>query len=169
MMNYEEYKLGEIHFPPINSTDEGNFLIFLLAIVCGSFGQDFLYYTIIDKYSITVGKVIQLGVILGGLYCIYNLYLHTYKEKGYKEMAKIFLDNLPFYSVVTIPIYNIIYRLDFYIEYKWLILCNSCLIFERITIDIQIKILTLDNLGCNYIVFISHIIYFDYSFQFNNN
>jgi ethanolaminephosphotransferase len=159
MMTYEEYKLGEMHFPPINGTDEGNFFIFLLGVVCGLFGQDFLYYTIIDKYSITVGKVIQLGVVLGGLSCIFNLYLHTYKKKGFKEMAKIFLDNVPFYSVVVIPIYYIIFKIDFYTEYKWIILCNSCLIFARITIDIQIKILTLDTLGCNYMVFISNIIY----------
>ena len=74
-------------------------------------------------------------------------------------MAKIFLDNIPFYSVVVIPIYYIVFNLDFYTEYKWLILCNSCLIFARITIDIQIKILTLDVLRCNYMVFISNIIY----------
>ena len=159
MMTYEEYKLGEMHFPPINGTDEGNFFVFLLGIVCGLFGQDFLYYAIIDKYSFTIGKLIQLGVMLGGLSCIYNLYLHTYKKKGYKEMAKIFLDNVPFYSVVVIPIYYIIFNLDFYTNYKWLILCNSCLIFARITIDIQIKILTLDILGCNYIIFISNLIY----------
>ena len=35
MMTYEEYKLGEMHFPPINGTDEGNLFIFLLGIVCG--------------------------------------------------------------------------------------------------------------------------------------
>ena len=159
MMTYEEYKLGEMHFPPINGTDEGNFFIFLLGVICGLFGQDFLDYSIIDKFSITIGKLIQLGVLVGGLSCIYNLYLHTYKKKGYKEMAKIFLDNVPFYSVVAIPIYYIIFILDFYTEHKWLILWNSCLIFARITIDIQIKILTLDYLGCNYMVLISNIIY----------
>ena len=159
MMTYEEYKLGEMHFPPINGTDEGNFFIFLLGVVCGLFGQDFLNYVVIDIFSITIGKLIQLGVVLGGLSCIYNLYLHTYKKKGYKEMPKIFLDNVPFYSVIIIPIYYIIFNKDFYINYKWLILCNSCLIFARITIDIQIKILTLDTLGCNYMILISNIIY----------
>ena len=31
IMTLEEYKLGEMHFPKINGTDEGNFLIFLLG------------------------------------------------------------------------------------------------------------------------------------------
>ena len=74
-------------------------------------------------------------------------------------MLLIFLDNCPFYSVVIIPIYYIIFRLDFYLDYKWIILCNSCLIFARVTIDIQIKIVTMDILGCNYMVFISNIVY----------
>ena len=30
IMTYEEYKLGEMHFPPINGTDEGNFFVFIL-------------------------------------------------------------------------------------------------------------------------------------------
>ena len=159
MMTYEEYKLGEMHFPPINGTDEGNFFVFLLGIACAIFSQDFLYYTLIEKYSINVAKFIQLGVVIGGLSCVFNLYLHTYKKKGFKKMLLIFLDNCPFYSVVIIPIYYIIFRLDFYLDYKWIILCNSCLIFARVTIDIQIKIVTMDILGCNYMVFISNIVY----------
>ena len=96
MMTYEEYKLGEMHFPPINGTDEGNLFVFLFGVGSGIFGQDFLYYTLIDKCSITVGKIVQLGVVLGGLSCVFNLYLHTYKKKGYKELFIIFLDNIPF-------------------------------------------------------------------------
>ena len=159
MMTYEEYKLGEMHFPPINGTDEGNFFVFLLGVGCGIFSQDFLHYTLIEKYSITIGKIIKLGVVIGGLSCIFNLYLHTYQKKGFKSMLINFLDNCPFYSVVLIPIYYIIFRLDFYLDYKWLVLCNSCLLFARITIDIQIKILTMDTLGCNYMIFLSNIVY----------
>ena len=159
MMTYEEYKLGEMHFPPINGTDEGNLFVFLFGVACGIFGHDFLYYTVIEKYSITIGKIVQLGVVIGGLSCVFNLYFHTYKKKGYKEFFIIFLDNIPFYSVVLIPIYYIVFKLDFYIDYKWIILCNSCLLFARITMDIQIKILTMDTLGCSYFILISNIIF----------
>ena len=159
MMTYEEYRLGEMHFPPINGTDEGNLFVFLFGICCGLFGQDFLSYTISEKYSINIGRVVQLGVVIGGISCVFNLYMHTYKKKGFKETAKIFLDNCPFYSVVVIPIYYIVFKLDFYNEYKWLIICNSCLIFARVTIDIQIKILTMDSLSCNFMIFLSNIFY----------
>ena len=159
MMTYEDYKLGEMYFPMINGTDEGNLFIFILGVCCGIFGQDFLFHPIISKYSITLDKIIEIGIVLGGFSCMFNLYLHTYKKKGFKELMIIFLDNVPFYSVLIIPIYYIIFKTDFYINYKWLIIANSCLIFARITLDIQIKILTMDTIGCNYMVFFSNIIY----------
>ena len=159
MMTYEDYKLGEMHFPAINGTDEGNIFIFILGVYCGIFGQDFLNYTLLSKYSITIGKFIKIGVVLGGFSCMFNLYLHTYQKKGFKELIIIFLDNVPFYSVLIVPIYYIIFKIDFYLIYKWLIIGNACLIFARITLDIQIKILTMDVIGCNYMVFLSNIIY----------
>ena len=149
MMTYEEYKLGEMHFPPINGTDEGNFFIFLLGVILAIIGQDSMEYIINEKYNITVGKLIGFGVIIGGLSCVFNLYLHTYKNKGFKELPKIFLDNIPFYSVVIIPLIFISYHLEFYKDNKWIILSNISLLFARITIDIQIKILTSDILTCN--------------------
>ena len=120
MMTYEEYKLGEMHFPKINGTDEGNFLVF-------------------------------------GISCIFNLYLHTYQKKGILELPKIFLDNIPFYGVIIIPLIFISNHLEFYKDNKWLILCNISLLFARITIDVQIKILTSDKLTCNIIFIISNI------------
>ena len=149
MMTFEEYKLGEMHFPKINGTDEGNFAIFLLGIFLGFFGQDSMEYMIIESYNITLGKLFGLLVVFGGFSCVFNLYLHTYQNKGCKEASKIFIENLPFYGVVLIPLLYIQYHLDFYKDNKWIILSNICLLFARITIDIQIKILTADFITCN--------------------
>ena len=157
MMTYEEYKLGEMHFPPINGTDEGNFFIFLLGVFLSIVGHDPITYVISAKFSITVGKLIALFVVLGGFSTVFNLYMHTYKKKGAKETAKNFLDNIPFYGVVIIPLLYIKFHLEFYQNYKWIILVNACLIFARVTIDTQIKILTNDELSCNIIFVFSNI------------
>ena len=157
MMTYEEYKLGEMHFPKINGTDEGNFFIFILGIILGIIGQDSMEYIINEKYNITIGKLIGLGVIIGGISCIFNLYLHTYQNKGYKELPKIFLDNIPFYNVIIIPLIFISYYLEFYKDNKWIILTNISLLFARITIDIHIKILTSDILTCNIMFIFTNI------------
>ena len=156
MMTYEEYKVGEMYFPIINGTDEGNFFIFLLGVFLSLLGQDYMTYTINKQYSITVGKLIAIGIVLGGFSCVFNLYLHTYKKKGFKEMYKNILDNIPFYSVMIVPLLFINYHLDFYKDNKWLIISNACLIFARVTIDIQVKILTLGKLTCNLMFFFSN-------------
>ena len=148
-MTLEEYKLGEMHFPKINGTDEGNFFIFLLGVTLSIIGQDCMLYVINDKYNITVGKLMGLGVVAGGVSCVFNIFFHTYQKKGCKESAKICLDILPFYGVIIIPLVYLYVQLDFYKDNKWLIFSNICLLFARITMDIQVKILTLERLSCN--------------------
>ena len=157
MMTYEEYKLGEMHFPKINGTDEGNFLIFLLGVILSFTGQDCMEYIIYEKYNITVGKLIGFGIVIGGFSCVFNLYLHTYQKKGLIELPKIFLDNIPFYGVIIIPLIFIFYSLEFYRDNKWIILCNISLLFARVTIDLHVKILTNDKLTCNIIFIFSNI------------
>ena len=157
MMTYEEYKLGEMHFPKINGTDEGNFLIFLLGVILSFTGQDCMEYIIYEKYNITVGKLIGFGIVIGGFSCVFNLYLHTYQKKGLIELPKIFLDNIPFYGVIIIPLIFIFYSLEFYRDNKWIILFNISLLFARVTIDLHVKILTNDKLTCNIIFIFSNI------------
>ena len=149
IMTLEEYKLGEMHFPAINGTDEGNFFIFLIGIVLGITGQNWLEFVINEKNNITIGKLMGLGVTLGGVSCVFNIFLHTFQQKGFKNMMKIFLDVLPFYGVIIIPLVYIGLQLDFYKDNKMYVLTNICLLFARITIDIQIKILTMQSLSCN--------------------
>ena len=157
MMTYEEYKLGEMYFPKINGTDEGNFFIFLLGVFLCIVGQDPMCYVVNDTYKITVGQLLGLGVVLGGFSCVFNLYLHTYQKKGCKEALKNILDGIAFYCVVIVPLFFIKFHLDFYMENKWIIICNACALFARVTIDIHIKILTIDTITCNIMFVFSNL------------
>ena len=129
MMTYEEYKLGEMYFPKINGTDEGNFFIFLLGVFLSIVGQNPICYVVNDKY----------------------------KKKGCKEALKNILDGIAFYSVVIVPLLFIKFHLDFYMENKWIIICNACALFARVTIDIHIKILTIDTITCNIMFVFSNL------------
>ena len=149
LMTLEEYKLGEMHFTQINGADEGNFFVALLGIILSIIGQDWLEYFINEKYNITIGKLLGLGVALSSFLCVFNLFFHSYQKKGCKETAKILLDILPFYGVIITPIVYISLQLDFYKDNKQFVLINVCLLFARITLDIQIKILTEQPLSCN--------------------
>ena len=157
IMTYEEYKLGEMHFPQINGPDEGNFLIFLLGVFLYFFGQDYMTRLVHEDYSITFGQLIGLIVVIGSIFCVIKLYFRSYDIKGVRETAKIFFENIPFYSVIFVPLAYIGFNLDFYKENKWIILFNASLLFAQNTIDIQVKILTLDKLSFNFMIFLSNI------------
>ena len=98
-------------------------------------------------------------ILLGGFSAVFNLYLHTFKKKGLKETLKIPLDNIPFYSSIIIPIIYIEFNLTFYQTNTWIVLSNSCLIFARVTIDILVKMSTMDVLKCNIMYVFANIIY----------
>ena len=159
MATYENYKIGEIYFPGINSADEGNFAIFILGIVNGIIGQGWLSVILNWKWNISVGQFIGITISIGGFLSIFILYFHTYNKKGIQEMFINFLDNMNFYAVVIIPIMYIIYINEFYRNYKWIILINSCLIFARVTFDIEIKIATMDELKCNLMFIFSNFLF----------
>ena len=159
MMTYEDYKIGEMYFPPINGADEGNFVVFLIGIGCGFFGQDWLNFIIFPKFpSLSLGKIIGGVITLGGLMAWFNLYLHTFKKKGCLENVKNFFDNMSFYCCIFVPIIYIYSKNIFYIHSKWILIVNSCLIFARVTLDIQIKIATMDSFKCNFMFIFSNII-----------
>ena len=159
MTTYENYKIGEIYFPAINSADEGNFAVFILGVLNGIIGQGWLSIILNWKWNISVGQFIGIIISIGGFLSIFILYFHTYNKKGILEMFKNFLDNMNFYAVVIIPIMYIIYINEFNRNYKWIILINSCLIFARVTIDIEIKITTMDELKCNLMFIFSNFLF----------
>ena len=159
MMTYEDYKIGEMYFPPINGADEGNFAVFLIGVGCGIFGQDWLKTVFFPKFAtLTLGKIIGGIIAIGGLSAWFNLYLHTFKKKGCLENVKNFFDNMSFYSCIIVPIIYIYCKPIFYKNTKWILITNACLIFARVTLDIQIKIATMDSFKCNFMFFLSNII-----------
>ena len=161
MMTYEDYKLGEMYFPPINGADEGNFAVVLIGIGSGIFGQDWAKFVIFsNKFpNLTIGRIIGGVIALGGLLAWFNLYFHTYKRKECLENVKNFFDNMSFYSCIIVPIIYIYYKKIFYENSKWLVISNACLIFARVTLDIQIKIATMDSVKCNFMFIFSNLIF----------
>jgi len=81
-MTYEDYKIGEMYFPPINGADEGNFAVFLIGVACGILGQNFMKVSIIKNYpKLTIGRIIGGIIAFGGFTAVVNLYIHTFKKK----------------------------------------------------------------------------------------
>ena len=172
MMTYENYKIGQIYFPIINWVDEGNFAIFIIGVVCGFTGQDWLdnslkkigigkdtFLSRFDFYRLQFGNMIGKLITIFGIITWVILYYHTYQKKGCLENVKTFFDNISFYSCIFVPIFYIYYKEIFYYLSKWILIINSCLIFARVTLDLQIKIVTMDAYKCNFVFAFSNIIY----------
>ena len=155
-MTYEEYIIGELHFPVINATDEGNLVVSLFGFFCGIFGQNWLKTKI--YFHISFSKIIGIISLLGGISCVYNLFLHTYKQKSLVDCFKIFLDWIYFYIVLVFPIIVFIFRKRFYINYKGIIFICMCLLFARITMDLQIRIVTEDIIKGNFFIILVSVL-----------
>ena len=65
---------------------------------------------------------------------------------------------MSFYNSLIIPIIYIYWKEDFWLNVKWLVLLNACLLFARVTIDIQIKIATIDSVKCGYIFILLNLV-----------
>ena len=162
MVTYEDYKLGEIHFPAFNAVDEGNFSVFLLGILCGIYGQNWLQKYInlyFFKINLTYSNAFSLIIFFGGIISWFNLYYHTLKKKGCLENFKNFFDNMSFYICIFVPYFYIYEKKIFYQLSKWILILNTSLIFARVTLDMQIKIATMDIFECNIMFVFSNLIF----------
>lgn len=169
MMTYEQYKIGEMHFAIVNGTDEGNISIFLMGVISGFIGQGWVKFVIISSWQLTIGKIIAIGILLGGISTVFQLYLHTLQKKKCYDLVINFLDGLVFYNVLLIPIIYVEFRNAFYQKYMWLILVNSMALFARVTLDMQVKIATIDTLSCNFMFIFSNVFYIISIFITNMN
>ena len=158
MMTYEDYKIGEMNFPMINGVDEGNLAVAIIGIICGIFGQDWILFVPFKQLEfLTIGKIFALILFCASILTIYNLYLHTFQNKGCSENFKNFFDCMSFYNSLLIPIIFIYYKEEFWLSSKWIVIFNSSMLFARVTLDLQIKIATIDSFKCSLIFVISNV------------
>ena len=107
--------------------------------------------------NLTLGQLFGLIVTLGGFSCVYNTFLHVYQHHGFKRTAMILLDWIVFYNVVLYPSILVSLKPKFFIEHGWLVYVISCLLFARVTMDVQVRIVTMDQLKCNVFVTIINL------------
>ena len=65
---------------------------------------------------------------------------------------------MSFYACVIVPFIYIYHKKIFYEITKWILIIQACLIFARVTLDIQIKMATIDSFRCNIMFFFSNFI-----------
>lgn len=144
MMTFEEFKVGEMHFPEYSGADEGNLTVAGLGFLLSYTGQEWIKHIFFTNTTVTVGRLFGWFMAVFSVKYIYCCYSETYDKRSPRECGKNVFENAPFYSVILVPLYFTEYFPVFYKNYKWLIIVNSSLIFARVTIDVEVKICTMD-------------------------
>lgn len=158
ILTFEEFKVGELHFPWFSGADEGNLIVAFLGIFLGVSGPGLSQKIIFS--DITFGKCFALIMFVLGIKTYIDLYVHVFQKRGFKESLKNLYQNAVIYSVMIVPFVHIYYHPHFYKEYKDIILFNASCIFARCTMELQFKIVTLDTLEYTMIYYFSNITFF---------
>lgn len=143
-MTYEELKIGELHFAIINAADEGNILLSSFAMLCGFIGNAWLG-TILFR-TVTLGGIFGLIAVIGGFSCMYTTLRNIYRKEGMKGIMWLCVDWATFYMVLFFPMICVVFCEGFYVAYKGFIIMVVCCLFARITMNMQITIVTMAKL-----------------------
>ena len=147
-LTYEEYVLNELHLGMFNGPDEGNVIVAVGALVAAIFPE---IYTN-EIWILTVGEWCALLTLLGTIHCIVMSLFNIFFSKGMMAIIRAGLDSLPFYTVILTPIVISNTRDVLFADYFWLIMLTVSLLFARLTMDLQVRIVTKQRIGISLVV-----------------
>ena len=154
LLTYEEYLLHELHLGGFNGPDEGNVMVAMGALVGGVFPHCYEWKIM----RLSVGKWVALGTAGLTINVIMTSLINIYRSKGYKGIIHLLFDWVSFYSVILVPVMLSIFSSDFYKEYYMMIMIAATLVYARITIDLQIKIVTSQEIENNFTIIIVNVL-----------
>lgn len=138
MANYEEYKTGRMELGPINGPDEGNFVVFLVALLSFIFGLDYWHKEIM---GFRLADILVFGVCFGSVQCTIDSIRNFTKGKNFFEEIKIFFqDGFWIMNNFALPLLTYLIDRDFYFENMIFFLSLMTVIFLRIGVEILINI-----------------------------
>lgn len=164
-LTYEEYLLHELHLGGFNGPDEGNVMVAVGALVAGVIPHIYEWNVI----GLTIGKWIALGTAGLTVYVIMMSLKNIFSEKKLKGITNLLCDWISFYSVVIVPILLSALNLGLYKKYYMMIMITVTLLYARITIDLQIKIVTNQLIDHTFTIIIINIFMYFSLFTSNSN
>lgn len=148
VLTYEEYILHELHLGVFNGPDEGNLIVAIGALVGGLFPEIYVN----EIWILTIGEWCALLTLLGSIHCVVMSLFNIFFAKGIVAVLRAGLDWLFFYAVILTPIIVSTAHDIFFADYLWLVMLCVSLLFARITMDLQIRIVTKQRMGVSPIV-----------------
>jgi len=138
--NYEEYRTGKMFLGKINGPDEGNFIVFLSALISFIFGPEFWQIKIYSDFRIV--DLLVLFVFIGSILCTIEALLHILKGKteNMKEIEIFLKDSFWIMNAMILPYLTCYIDRNFYFRNMSFFLFLISIIFLRIGVEVLINI-----------------------------
>jgi len=138
--NYEEYRTGKMFLGKINGPDEGNFIVFMCALISFIIGPEVFQIKIFSLFRIV--DLIIAVVFLGSIQCTIQACSHILKDKkNYKTEIKLFIiDSFWMINAIFLPYITYCIDKNFYFRNMMFIFFLISIIFLRIGVEILINI-----------------------------
>lgn len=158
--NYEEYRTGKMFLGKINGPDEGNFIVFLSALVSFIFGPEFWQIKIYAYFRIV--DLLILFVFIGSIQCTVEALLHILKNKSdHIKEIKIFVeDSFWIMNAMILPYLTFYFDKNFYFRNLTFFLFLISCIFLRIGVEVLINIVCKRKMRHNSLIILIIILWY---------
>lgn len=155
---YEEYIIKYMHLGMINGADEGNVVIALSALLSAVFGVEIWNIEVIATY--TVSDVMITLLCLGTLQTIFQCVYGIIKIKnGYKHLVNFIFNSINFLLCMSMIFSTFIWDFKTYTNLTSYLFLLVSLTFSRITIEMQVNIISNKKYKINHMVLITQLIW----------
>ncbi len=135
---YEEYVVGFLNLGIINGADEGNFLVFLIALISGILGPGIWQIELFA--GVKTVHLLLLFLVIGCSYQVFSTLYNIFMEKGIISIYHLMLDSWLMTLILILPVLNFCVLRDEYQKYTTMILYITSVMFCRVTIQLQCDI-----------------------------
>jgi ethanolaminephosphotransferase len=146
---YEEYVVGFLNLGIINGADEGNFLVFLIALISGILGPAIWQIDIFSELKIV--HILIILLVIGSSYQILSTIYNIFMEKGIKSIYNLMVDSWLMTLILVLPVLNYFVLREEYQKYTTIILYITSVMFCRVTIQLQCDIVGKQEFNNKYI------------------
>lgn len=157
-LTYQEYIFGELLLPEINGANEGNLLIVIFSLVgfffgCGIYRNKFLFFRL--------GQWITIAMFIMAIWTTgIQAFIKIIKQKGFGVLKNVLIDWIDIFLCILVPFLLSVFNNDMYSFFYDLMVLQMCLMYARITLEVQMSIIIKEKLKYSIGLYFSILVLF---------
>lgn len=146
---YEEYIVGYLNLWYINGADEGNLMIAFFSYFTAISGPKFWRICLYKGYNLA--HLAEALLLIGTVQCLFHCLISIGKRR-IDNINKFFTGSSYLFASYLLAFITYFVNFQFYTNHTTLLYALISLVFSRITIDLQVKIVTLSRQKTNELI-----------------